>query len=316
MALVGLHLEIIWECNLRCSFCPRNHYPVGQRYLKAEQVEEIIRRLPTVETVDIVGLGEPLLHPQWFEIMEALKRHDKGLAFATNGQLLSEDKIRSLPQPCAVFFSIEALDAEKYRELRRGGDLGVALDAISLLRRLRPDVVRHINMLLTKKNYDQLEPMRAFAEKQGTSLIPLYPLTFTREDFDEFYPEEPHPYSDQSRPARCLEAFGTVLVNIKGEIYPCCYIYEGRAADKTPDFFPEHLPQGVVNVPQHQYKLGNIFHDDVYVIWAGKQMDSIRRSAIAPPRLGKSFDELRKETDLSVPHAYCKICAWRWGRIC
>jgi MoaA/NifB/PqqE/SkfB family radical SAM enzyme len=252
--------------------------------MDVSKVEWIIRNLPTLEYLDFIGLGEPLLHPQWHEIMEVLKRHDKGLVFATNGQLLSEEKIHSLPPRCMVLFSIDTFDPDKYRELRRGGDLRTALNALGLLRRRRPEVVVQINMVVTKKNFDQLEPMWAFVQKHNLRLNPLYPLTLTREDFDEFYPERPHPYYDQSYPQECQEPFNGLLVNIKGEIYPCCYIYEGRAADKTPDFFPEYLPGGVVNVPQHQYKLGNIFHDDVYAIWAGASMESIRNSARQFPK--------------------------------
>jgi hypothetical protein len=131
-------------------------------------------------------------------------------------------------------------------------------------------------MLVTKRSFDQIEPMRPFAEEHSLKVNLLYPLTFTREDFEEFYPERPHPYCDQSYPQACPQPFAGVLVNMKGEIYPCCYIYEARGTDKTPDFSPEHLPGGVVNVPQHQYKLGNIFHDDVYATRAGASMESIR----------------------------------------
>lgn len=89
-------------CNHRCPMCWIQHLePDGLSGFREKersgrmQLEDYIRlfrELPAgLEYVDVVGGGEPLLHPQAAEILEEIKRLGVSGSLITNGSLLRED---------------------------------------------------------------------------------------------------------------------------------------------------------------------------------------------------------------------------------
>lgn len=94
-------IEITNRCNLNCKHCARTM--MGLEYLDVgdmsfENFKMIFKQFPDVRSVTLTGLGEPLLHPELFQIIEYIKnyREDIRIFMSTNGTLLNDEKIQRL----------------------------------------------------------------------------------------------------------------------------------------------------------------------------------------------------------------------------
>jgi len=115
----------------------------------------------------------------------------------------------------------------------------------------------------------------------------------------------------------CTGPWITPVISIAGDIYPCCYIYEGRGGVPT---FPEYLKGVRIEVPMYQYCMGNIFQRTLAEIWNGEEYMSLRRKIIMTNSMNfASYEELnglRKTIDLTEKYEYCKICLHRYSCAC
>jgi MoaA/NifB/PqqE/SkfB family radical SAM enzyme len=312
--LVSILVEIIWGCNLHCTLC--NVHKIKSRLMSAEKIEEIFKKVPTLKYFTIIGLGEPLVHPEWYKIMDLIKKYNLRLNFVTNGLALHEEKINSLPLNTGVTFSIDSFNHEIYKAMRPGGDLVKTLRNLQNCAQHRPDVEIGIQSLVTKKTFPYINDIAIFAQKFGFGVNLLYPVTFSEEMYKEHYPETQHPLKVITSPRACMEPFRSLMVGISGDIYPCCYVYGSIDKQHPVEYFDEYVDGKVNRVSTKEYNLGNIFEDDVYKIWNAVPLCKIRGSIQNSLQKTKEYCALRDETDYNDTYNYCKICALRWGKMC
>ena len=84
------------RCNFKCSFCPypvygKNHQMTSDLVFK---LIETIGQYPEIEKVYLDDVNEPLLDPNCLDYVKALQTKGKKVALATNGFLLSRQKLR------------------------------------------------------------------------------------------------------------------------------------------------------------------------------------------------------------------------------
>jgi len=72
------------DCNLNCHFCIRGRH-ANHDYLKFEDLQRILRDNDFHDYYLMLTGGEPALHPQLNEIIDACKSCFKGIAINTNG---------------------------------------------------------------------------------------------------------------------------------------------------------------------------------------------------------------------------------------
>lgn len=84
-------IEITNRCNLTCEMCPRDHFNLSREDMPFETFERIIARLGDVTLLTLTGWGEPLVHPQLFEMIAHGKRRGYTVKLTTNGTLLTSD---------------------------------------------------------------------------------------------------------------------------------------------------------------------------------------------------------------------------------
>ena len=83
------YIEITNVCNLQCDFCPGTARP--PRFMTPEEFRVILDRLNgSVGEVYLHLMGEPLLHPQLGEILDACEEASMPVKLTTNGTLLRE----------------------------------------------------------------------------------------------------------------------------------------------------------------------------------------------------------------------------------
>src|SRR6266481_1562986 len=90
-------LELLWGCNLRCSYCyigtAKNwDAPSIPRLEQIAAVIDAILKSP-IEDIYFVG-GEPLAHPQFEQICDLVGQHDSlRRGVCSNGTLFTQAKI-------------------------------------------------------------------------------------------------------------------------------------------------------------------------------------------------------------------------------
>jgi len=129
--IVGLMVEPVFDCNLRCSYCyrtkVRSHLQERPRLMDWDTFTRIVDQAPrSVETIQLCGMGEPTMHPRLCDMIEYIARHGKRPSMFSNGTLLKGELLERLVQtPLAVLnVSIEP-DEQTCREYR-----GIDLETI------------------------------------------------------------------------------------------------------------------------------------------------------------------------------------------
>lgn len=124
-------IEITDHCNLQCPVCFANSGPHRPTH---KPLSEVIRMLDAVVAnegePDVVQLsgGEPTLHPQFFEILEAARaRPIRHLMLNTNGIRIAQDlafveRLAAYQQRFEVYLQFDSLEAATLKDLR-GADL-------------------------------------------------------------------------------------------------------------------------------------------------------------------------------------------------
>ena len=97
----AIHLEVTNACNLKCVMCPRLNMdrPVGfmSRELFAKVVDELTKQRGWIESVALMGLGEPFLHQELFELARIARDAGlPGLYTSTNATLLNDERVDRL----------------------------------------------------------------------------------------------------------------------------------------------------------------------------------------------------------------------------
>jgi hopanoid biosynthesis associated radical SAM protein HpnH len=135
---IVLQIEPLFRCNLACAGCG-----------KIQQPEEILRRRLTVEqcvaaaeecgapVVSIAG-GEPLIHPEIHQIVEALVRRRKFVYLNTNTLLMRKKLDLFTPSPYFVWsIHLDGMRERHDQSVCRDGVFDIAVDAIREVQRRR-----------------------------------------------------------------------------------------------------------------------------------------------------------------------------------
>ena len=154
-------LEPTTQCNLKCLHCGRTYWKERDqaRDLDLNLYKKSVDQLKEagIRYITIQGLGEPLLHPDLFEMIEYAQ--DRGIytRFNTNFTLLSEEAAERLVRcrHSEVMISIESIEPELFADIRRKGDLKTVLGNMRRLaetkKRLNSDKpVIFVNAVLMK----------------------------------------------------------------------------------------------------------------------------------------------------------------------
>jgi uncharacterized radical SAM superfamily Fe-S cluster-containing enzyme len=124
-------VEITDACNLRCPVCYARSGPERQTHRSLEQVEAMLDAVVANELEpDIVQIsgGEPTIHPQFFEILDAAKRRPiRHLMVNTNGVRIARDRdfaerLASYMPAFELYLQFDSLEARPL-EVLRGADL-------------------------------------------------------------------------------------------------------------------------------------------------------------------------------------------------
>lgn len=93
-----IQVEVTTRCNALCSYCPRTLYGRSwpQRDLPIDIYQRLAPDLFRASHVHLQGWGEPLLHPQLFQMAQLARNAGCQVGTTTNGTLLDPDMAQRL----------------------------------------------------------------------------------------------------------------------------------------------------------------------------------------------------------------------------
>ena len=120
-----VQIEPVGACNLRCQMCPitfRDDQPLhgSRRLMDFDLFTKLIDQFENLEKLHLQGLGEPLLHPRFFDMVEYAAQKGIEVTINTNLTLLNERKARRCVDSglSGLFFSIDGATAQTYETIR------------------------------------------------------------------------------------------------------------------------------------------------------------------------------------------------------
>ncbi|OGP83735.1 MAG: hypothetical protein A2Z08_07850 [Deltaproteobacteria bacterium RBG_16_54_11] len=196
-----ISLLLTYRCNLHCRMCgqwgERGSLKsllsvITRRYLELPLIERLIKEVKTFHpTITLFG-GEPLLHPQWEEVVKLIKGAGLRCNMISNGILLkkrAEEAVRlGLDE---IIFSLDG-PAEVHDRIRGGkGAFRRALEGFRQLERVkkrygkkRPLV--NVNTVIWEENQAILQEIVEQAACFGAQTITFHHLIFAdQKAFDE-----------------------------------------------------------------------------------------------------------------------------------
>ncbi len=255
-------IEPTTYCNFRCPHCPATALapPEARAHLDLDGLRLILDQLPAVYRVKLVGLGEPLLNPAFFDMVRFARGRWIRVLTTTNGSLLDAEH-RPEMLACGLNhlnISVDAADAETHSRLRPGSDLDQIAEGIAALvrergRRRRPAVrVWHV---IQRESAPEIPDLVARCAEWGVdALLCTAKLTnfgsptleeyvqarrAVADDLQRVLPEARRRAAEAGLEFRCPDAppaprapsegrpcrwpWGRTAITVRGEVLPCPY---------------------------------------------------------------------------------------------
>jgi radical SAM protein with 4Fe4S-binding SPASM domain len=185
-------IEITQRCNLSCPKCYRTSL-VKELEMNFDQFKEVIDKLGSgLCEVWTHGFGEPLLHPQYLEMMEYVR--DKGMIFgvATNGSTSffnDWNKVVELLKlkPTKVRFSVDAATPKIFEEVRYPAKYNTVMqnirNTVGIRNFLYPKQSRNrprvdLYCVLTIPTLNEIEPMINLRDSLGCDWVTFSDLAW------------------------------------------------------------------------------------------------------------------------------------------
>ena len=212
-----VQIEVTTHCNFTCFYCAGRAMP--QRHMPLALFDEILRRLPPGPvTVSLQGEGEPMLHPEFWQLVRRVRACGHRPYTITNGSALPYPELVAEAFP-EIGISIDSLDVDEAERIGRT-QLDRVLRNLDRLLDLMPParVVVH-----TVDVGQPLGALREFVARKRLRHV-VQPLQ-RKEDYRASYTTAVSP-PDHGRTGACLHLRRPRMryFNIDGVEMPCCFI--------------------------------------------------------------------------------------------
>ncbi len=141
-ALAKVYIEPTNLCNLDCRTCMRNVWDEPLGILSGETFSNIIEGLKQFSSTPSIffgGFGEPLMHQQIVEMVQAAKTAGAEVELISNGILLDQAMAGRLVEAGLdrIWVSIDGATPESYDDVRLGAALPEVIENLTYLQKLR-----------------------------------------------------------------------------------------------------------------------------------------------------------------------------------
>jgi radical SAM protein with 4Fe4S-binding SPASM domain len=183
-----VQIEPVGQCNLRCRMCPiqfRTDGAPGQprAYMSFQVFCRLLDQFPEVTELQLQGLGEPLLHPDFFTMVRYAAQ--RGISVSTNTNLTVMSKRGA--EECitsglhTMHVSLDGASAEAYEAIRVRSSLSRVLrnlrrltSAKARLQSALPDI--RLVAVVMRRNLPELPELVRLAQREGIDSVSVQHL--------------------------------------------------------------------------------------------------------------------------------------------
>jgi MoaA/NifB/PqqE/SkfB family radical SAM enzyme len=167
---LNLTMELTPVCNFKCVMCYVRREPHGVRLLSAEQWLELAAQARELGALNLtITGGEPLLHPQFWEIYSKLNEMGFLITLLSNGSLMDEgvmEKFRQFGMPHCVKLTLYGTSDESYlRTCGCSDGFTRVKKAVELLQ--EAGVPLNLTSTIVRQNACDLQEIYRFARERG-----------------------------------------------------------------------------------------------------------------------------------------------------
>ena len=200
-----VQIEPVGQCNLRCQMCAIQFRDDGARgtplaFLAFDDFTRLVEGFGRIDELQLQGLGEPTMHPRFFEMVAWASARGIRVSTNTNLTLWSERRARQCIDSglATLHVSLDAATPSLYERIRRGARFAKVLRNLRRVVAARaaahaPLELRIVTVLM-RANLDELPAIVNLARDEGVGNVFVQYLCH---DFEEHsLPAEYRPMRD------------------------------------------------------------------------------------------------------------------------
>lgn len=193
VGMLSAPLSVLWEitreCNLKCKHCLIVAGKQEQNEMDLKEVKKIIDQLAAMKVFKITfGGGEPLIRPDFFDILDYASRFNVGIKLTTNGILVDDNLLERLKNTkvFSVQISVDGLD--KTHNTFRGREHSFEKALAALKAFSDAGYWTLMSTAITKYNLNEIEALLDLAVRCGATSFkpsPFIPVGRGEENIEE-----------------------------------------------------------------------------------------------------------------------------------
>ncbi|MBW1759028.1 MAG: radical SAM protein [Deltaproteobacteria bacterium] len=308
-AFWAFQIEPTSRCQLRCVVCPRACFlkEWESRDMPISSYMKISRYFQKARYVHLQGWGEPLLHPNLFEMVKIAKSAGCKVSITTNGQMLNSENSKRLVAEGIDIVTISVAGASQgtHGFIRTGSDLKTIFENVKWLsnykKKIKTEMPRiHFSYIMTKTNLGELPEFLRIAKGIGVQEVVATNLDYTptlfQDDLKIFSGKETNRFQKHIKkiektaarlrlPLRIyplvmqeeivceLDPLRILFISSNGTVSPCVYL--NLPID---GMIPRIFCGTKIKVPQLSF--GNINSQDLIEIWDNREYREFRKNYV------------------------------------
>ncbi len=320
-----VQIEPVGQCNLRCKMCPinfRDDRPLhgSQKYMDYDLFTALIDQFENLQTLHLQGLGEPMLHPRFFDMVSYATGKGIHVIINTNLTLLNQRRAESCVTSGleGVFFSIDGARKETYENIRVNSNYEKVLANLALLQETRDRMGSALPklkmvMVIMRQNLEELPELVDLASRYDVEEVFVQQLShdFGEASYTEKFrplheyvdeqsimgedPERVESYFNEARRRAGRSGLNLRLPPTRPRLHPagtpglqrCNWPWTGAYIS----FQGYMMPCCMVSTPE-LINFGLATKDNLEEVWNGE-----------------AYQSFREQLSLDEPHAMCASCS-------
>ena len=277
---VSYSIEPLNYCNLRCPECfvGNGELTRPKQILEVANFQKIINQLPSETSyLTLYFQGEPLLHPEFAELVRIAKKRNIFTSTSTNGHFLaSREKAREIVQSGLnrLIISLDGTTQEIYEKYRQNGNFQKVIDGIRNVVEIKKELKSatpfvEVQFLVMRHNEHQISDIKLLSKflkinKLTLKSAQIYDFTNGSELMPEnkkycrYQKQKDGSFRIKGRQYnRCWRQWSSAVITCNGDLVPCCF-------DKNAN-----------------YVFGNLFEKPLKEIWRNEKARNFRQAILS-----------------------------------
>ena len=229
-----IYIEITNICNLNCAFCPKNKRE--KKYMSVNDFKHIINEIKDeTKHIYLHVMGEPLLHPEFDDILESINNTNIEVNLTTNGIFLDKqiNIINNSKQIRKVAVSVQALEESNVTDYKE-----TLINILNTLDNIRDDIILEYRFWNHNKTIKAKDMTNIILEHYNTKKH--YPTSLTDNKYHNKIKLKHNTYimygetftwpinSNVEHQGHCQALKNQLAILVDGSVVPCCLDNEGK----------------------------------------------------------------------------------------